>query len=108
MKFSYLKRAIEESKEIDCGDYKFNRYSFGEEGTYLTPELIEEIKEGLIGLYRSFNPDYLVSTEPGSNTWGLLLASEVGKPINIIRSANPRIPTNDNIYTQRTGYCTRN
>ena len=108
MKYFQIKKAIKEAEKIDCKGYEFNKYSFGEEGTYIPYELIKEVKQGLLKLYKIFSPDYLVSTEPGSHTWGLLLASEVKKPLNIIRTINPKMPTNQAIYKQRTGYCVRN
>ncbi|MBS3083693.1 phosphoribosyltransferase [Candidatus Pacearchaeota archaeon] len=107
MSFPNLIKAIKEAQQINCNNYKFNKYSFGEEGTFLTYEIIKEIKEGLLSICNKFNPDYIVSTEPGGHLWGLLIASEIGKPINIIRSTNNKLTLNKNIRRQRTGYCIR-
>ncbi|BAZ23708.1 adenine phosphoribosyltransferase [Kalymmatonema gypsitolerans NIES-4073] len=106
----HLRESIQNAPLVDCGKYKFAKYSFGEEGTYIVPELMREIKQGLLHLYKDLEveADYIVSTEPGAHLWGLLLAEKLGKPLNIIRTQNPRIPQNEKLYEQRTGYCVRN
>lgn len=68
--------------------YHFRHYPFGERGTFITPELMEEIAEGLAcmiadGGFSDF--DYIASPEPGGHTWGMLAALKVKKPINILR-----------------------
>ena len=68
-------------------DYKFKIYAFGERGTFIQPELIEEITEDLAQSVRGnfLNFDYIVSPEPGGHTWGMLAAYALHKPINILR-----------------------
>ncbi len=105
----YILEAIEKAQTIDVEGYKFTKYPFGEEGNYLSLELIQDIKEEFLKLYKELQePDYIVSTEPGSHTWGLLLSSVVGKPLNIIRVKDSKLPTNESLKEQRTGYCVRN
>lgn len=105
-----LQKSIQEAPIINCGEYKFAKYNFGEEGSYLTPGLISEIKQGLVHLYNDLDvdADYIVSTEPGAHLWGLLVAEKLDKPLNIIRTRNLRIPQNEKLYEQRTGYVARN
>ncbi len=106
MNVENLEQEIETAPKIICGKYLFHKYSFGEEGTYLKSEVINEIKEGLVSLASEFNFDCIVSTEPGSHIWGLLVACYLKKPLNIIRSKNPKL-THESIKIQRTGYCVR-
>lgn len=101
-----LLEEVRTAQQIQCTNYIFHKYSFGEEGTFLDYELIEEITKGLTALASKYDPNYIVSTEPGSHTWGLLVASSLGKSLNIIRTTNPKL-THKNIRRQRTGYTKR-
>ncbi|KQO12428.1 phosphoribosyltransferase [Paenibacillus sp. Leaf72] len=67
--------------------YDFKLYPFGERGTYIAPELINEITDNLaVSIEDHFhNYDYIVSPEPGGHTWGMLAAYKLLKPINILR-----------------------
>lgn len=67
--------------------YDFKLYPFGERGTFIQPELTEEITNHLSSsITDNFsNFDYIVSPEPGGHTWGMLAAHQLRKPINILR-----------------------
>jgi adenine phosphoribosyltransferase len=108
-----LKKSIKSAKTIEIPQsgskkYKFHVFDFGERGTKISTELIEEIKSGMIESIKSFSDfDYIVSPEPGGHTWGLLLASEIKKPINILRT-NPSFHEGELEVPRKTGYYEHN
>jgi len=112
-KFPELKKAIESARAIEIsqagGKYKFKILAFGERGTKLNANLIKEINFGLTeSIKQNFSDfDYIISPEPRGHMWGLLVASELGKPINILRT-QPSYGTNETEVARRTGYYQHN
>lgn len=90
MEFKHLIKDISSAPKIklDSG-YVFNAFSVGERGKNLTPELIDEVLKGLVHNIRQSKVifDYIVTLDPGGNQWALLVANELKKPLNIIRSS---------------------
>ncbi|MFD0892890.1 TIR domain-containing protein [Luteolibacter ambystomatis] len=69
------------------GKYQFHVFSVGERGTMLSHLLISEVKRGLSEIVRPLLPgiDWLVTVVPGGNPWALLIADQLGIPVEIIR-----------------------
>lgn len=88
-KYPKLLKAISAARVVrERGEYLFNEFAFGERGRELDPDLVREIKVGLlekIEPYRSIF-DYIVTPEPGGNQWALLVASELGVKLKFIRT----------------------
>ncbi len=71
--------------------YKFKRYAFGERGSFIKYELIDEIANGLMSSFDTFSDfDYLVSPEPGGHTWGMLMAYILKKNLRILRLSDDK------------------
>lgn len=104
---SDLLNSITTALSIEIDGYKFAKYPFGEQGTFLSHDLIFDIKRGLIGLIGTQKPDFIICSEPGSHTWGLLLAAEIQTSLNIVRCRKFAKKTNEKIYKQKNGYCER-
>jgi adenine phosphoribosyltransferase len=77
--------------------YQFRRYEFGEFGSRLEPELVEEIARSLVAeLRRPFwDFDSLVAPEPGGHMWALMVAHGLRTPLTVLRTRslvqNPRL-----------------
>lgn len=64
----------------DKKKYPFRLFQFGESGTNLKRELIEEIKNGLVDKVRriSEKPDFIVTVTEIGAAWGMLVANACG------------------------------
>jgi adenine phosphoribosyltransferase len=85
--------------------YKFRLFDFGERGTCLSGELIQEIGQRLShGARLNFPPvEAVVSPEPGGHMWGLLVAFQLGVKCYIPRVPSP-IPTPGVAVARNTAY----
>ena len=113
-KFPHLRAAIERAKVIELPQpgsktYKFRTFAFGERGTMVDHNLVEEVSDGLCASIReNFEDfDYIVAPEPGGHTWGILVASKLGKSINILRS-QPSYEESETEVQRKTGYYQQN
>lgn len=108
--FRELKNALAEARLIELPQlgrkkYLFKTFSFGERGARLSAELLGEITQGfLFSIKKNFPKfDYIVSPEPGGHTWGSIVAYQLGKPINIVRS-NPSYSQGEIEVRRETAY----
>ena len=67
---------------------------------------VASIRQGLTKLYETsgLNPDVVLTTEPGGNPWGLLLAAVCNKNLAIARQADGVCNTPTLLALQRNGY----
>ncbi|MBI3282992.1 phosphoribosyltransferase [Candidatus Curtissbacteria bacterium] len=89
VKYPKLLETIRTSPVVtEHGGYSFNKYAFGERGRELDTDLIREIKGGFLEKIEPFRGGfgYIVAPEPGGNQWGLLIASELGVALKIVRT----------------------
>jgi adenine phosphoribosyltransferase len=110
-KFLHLRKAVEDTQVVELTQqgfevYKFKIFAFGERGTWINPELLKEITEGLHdSIIESFPDfDYIVAPEPGGNAWGSLIALKTGKPLNILRAYSSGEEEEEKVI-RKTGYC---
>ena len=89
MNYPLIRQAIATAKVVELSSsnqnpYLFCVFAFGEKGSYLTKELIEEVTGGLSeSILQNFNDvDYLMSPAPGGHMWGSLVALRMGKDLN--------------------------
>ena len=113
-KFAHIEEAVQNAKSIELTHsgtevYKFKVLPFGERGTYLKHALIAEISEGLCSAIKKIFPDfdYIVSPEPGGHVWGVLVALQLQKSLNILRSS-PTYEAKERAVNRKTGYYQHN
>ena len=86
-KFPYLTKAILDAPTLKLpridgkGVYEFKAYPFGEAGLTLEPELIKEIRRGLVDCVKKYFPDFdlIVGIDYEGGIWGGLLAHDLKK-----------------------------
>jgi adenine phosphoribosyltransferase len=73
------------------GTYQFFPYAFGERGTNLSYELSQEIIDGLCSNIQRYSSqfDYIIAPEPGGHIWGLPVALQLQRPLNVLRLQRP-------------------
>lgn len=88
------------------GSYRFRLFNFGERGTALSRELIQEIGYGLLDSVQMSFPaiEAVVSPEPGGHLWGLLLAFQLGVECYVLRAPSGLIPTPGITVPRNTAY----
>lgn len=113
-KYPKLRKAIKEAKTIELARngskvYKFKIFSFGERGTKISKELLNEITHGLSdSINNNFsNFDYIVAPEPGGHTWGMAVASQLNKNLNILQM-QPSFEKEELEVSRKTGYYQHN
>lgn len=88
------------------GSYRFRLFDFGERGTSLSRELIQEIGHGLCDSVQLNFPavEAIVSPEPGGHLWGLLVAFQLGVEFYVLRAPSGLIPTPGMTVPRNTAY----
>jgi len=92
MEFKELRNDIENSIIYNVNtngkeNYKFQQFSFGERGSRLSFELLDEIVQGMVtSIIQNFASfDYIVAPEPCGHFWGGILSYNLKTPISILR-----------------------
>lgn len=77
------------------GFYNFRVFEFGERGSSLSGDLIQEIGHGLCDSIRDSYPgaEAVVTPEPGGHIWGLLTAFHLGLECYVLRIPSCQIPS---------------
>ncbi|NLG03257.1 MAG: phosphoribosyltransferase [Clostridia bacterium] len=106
-----LHNAVKNSEVIEIVNddneiYKFRRFPFGEQGTFMDKELISEITESMAQSIKSEDSkfDYIVSPEPGGHTWGMMVSYVCNKPINILRITSEKDDSKGMPVLRKTAY----
>ena len=88
MKTALLRRAIATAHALDAGGYDYHLLPFGENGTALPIDLVDEVSQGLLALAQPFRSQfqYVCAVAPGGHTWGLLLARDLHLDLAILRA----------------------
>lgn len=82
--FPELINDINSAPSISEGSYTFKAFSIGERGTTLSPELIREVVNGLIGRIQAGSKfDSIVSIHVTGAMWSLPVALALNKPLHL-------------------------
>jgi adenine phosphoribosyltransferase len=88
------------------GSYSFRVFEFGERGSSLSSNLIQEIGHGLCDSIRENYPgvEAVVSPEPGGHMWGLLTAFQLGLECYVLRAPSQQIPSSAAAVARKTAF----
>lgn len=88
------------------GFYSFRVFDFGERGSSLSSDLIQEIGNGLCDSIRDNYPgvEAVVSPEPGGHMWGLLTAFHLGLECYVLRAPSQQISASAAVIDRKTAF----